>query len=161
MSKGLSEMLGYEYNKVDNIVSPTKEKQSLVHLDIVNNVVKTLFELHDGLVELIPFNSYSYTGSNVCDLQRSFYSLYAYYDIVEPTVVEDVKVPLLGWVNISGKQEKTVNKIYETVQFVPLHRKQFESIDINIRDDTGRSVPFQLGKVIVTLHFCEKKPPYF
>ena len=164
MSKGLADLLGFEYSKFDNIVKPIKEKSSTgmqSRSDLANNVVETLFELPDEQVELIPFNSYSYTGSKVCDLQRGFYSLYVYCDIVEPTVVGDVKVPLLRCVNISGKHEETVDRIYETVHYVPLHRKQFDSIDINIRDDTGRSVPFQRGKVIVTLHFRMKKPPYF
>ena len=164
MSKGLAELLGFEYSKFDNIVLPIKEKSSTgvqPRSDLANNVVETLYELPDGQVELIPFNSYSYTGSKVCDLQRGFYSLYVYCDIVEPTVVGDVKVSLLRSVNISGKHEETVDRIYETVHYVPLHRKQFDSIDINIRDYTGRSVPFQRGKVIVTLHFRMKKPPYF
>ena len=164
MSKGLADLLGFEYSKFDNIVKPIKEKSSTSmqsRSDLANNVVETLFELPDGQVELIPFNSYSYTGSKVCDLQRGFNSLYVYCDIVEPTVVGDVKVPLLRCVNISGKHEETVDRIYKTVHYVPLHRKQFDSIDINIRDDTGRSVPFQRGKVIVTLHFRMKKPPYF
>ena len=164
MSKGLADLLGFEHSKFDNIVKPIKEKSSTgmqSRSDLANNVVETLFELPDGQVELIPFNSYSYTGSKVCDLQRGCYSLYVYCDIVEPTVVGDVKVPLQRCVNISGKHEETVDRIYETVHYVPLHRKQFDSIDINIRDDTGRSVPFQRGKVIVTLHFRMKKPPYF
>ena len=63
--------------------------------DLANNVIETLFEFSDGQVKLIPFNAYSYTGSKVCDLQRGFYSLYVYCDIVEPTVVGDVKVLLL------------------------------------------------------------------
>ena len=129
--------------------------------DLVNNVVETLYELPNGLVELIPLNLYSYTSSKVCDLQRDFYSLYVYCDIIEPTVAGDVKISLLRCVNISGKHGETVDRIYETVHYVSLHREQFDSIDMSIRDDTGRSVPFQRGKVIVTLHFRMKKPPCF
>ena len=97
----------------------------------------------------------------MCDLQRGFYSLYVYCDIVEPTVVGDVKVSLLICVSISGKHEEAVDRIYKTVHYMPLHRKQFNSIDINIKDDTGRLVSFQRGKVIETLRFRMKKPPYF
>ena len=103
----------------------------------------------------------SVTGSNVCDLQRGFYSLFVYCDVVEHVVVGDVKAPLLRTVNITGKEGLTVNRIFQTVQYVPVQRKQFSTIEIDIRDDTGRPVPFQRGKVIVTLHFRRKRPTYF
>ena len=101
------------------------------------------------------------TGTNVCDLQRGFYSLFVYCDVVEHVVVGDVKAPLLRTVNITGKEGLTVNRIFQTVQYVPVQRKQFNTIEIDIRDDTGRPVPFQRGKVIVTLHFRRKRPAYF
>jgi hypothetical protein len=94
-------------------------------------------------------------------LQRGFHSLFVYCDIAEHVVVGDVKVPLLRTVNISGKEGVMISKIYQTVQYVPIQRKQFDTIEIDIRDDTGRRVPFQRGKVIVTLHFRLKKPAYF
>ena len=103
----------------------------------------------------------SVTGSNVCDLQRGFYSLFVYCDVVEHVVVGDVKAPLLRTVNITGKEGLTVNRIFQTVQYVPVQRKQFSTIEIDIRDDTGRPVPFQRGKVIVTLHFRRKRLTYF
>ena len=149
MSKGLAELLGFEYSKFDSIILPIKEKLSTgvqPRSDLANNIVETLYELSDGQVELIPFNSYSYTGSKMCNLQRGFYSLYVYCDIVEPTVIRDVKVSLLRCVNISGKQEETVDRIYETVHYVPLHRKKFDSIDINIRHDTGDRFLFNAEK---------------
>ena len=71
MSKGLAELLGYEYSKLDNIVLPVTEKSSSgmqSRSDLANNVVETLFELSDGQVELIPFNAYSYTDLKVCYL---------------------------------------------------------------------------------------------
>ena len=103
----------------------------------------------------------SVTGSNVCDLQRGFYSFFVYCDAVEHVVVGDVKAPLLRTVNITGKEGLTVNRIFQMVQYVPVQRKQFSKIEIDIRDDTGHPVPFQRGKVIVTLHFRRKRPAYF
>ena len=61
----------------------------------------------------------SVTGSNVCDLQRGFYSLFVYCDVVEHVVVGDVKASLLRTVNITGKEGLTVNRIFQTVQYVP------------------------------------------
>jgi len=67
----------------------------------------------------------------------------------------------LRTVNIGGKEGLTINRIYQNVQYVPLHRKQFDTVEIDIRDDTGRRVPFERGKVVVTLHFRQRKPAYF
>ena len=95
----------------------------------------------------------SVTGSNVCDMQRGFYSLFVFCDVVEYVVVGDFKAPSLRTVNIISKEGLTINRIFQTVQYVPVQRKQFSTIEIDIRDDTGRPVPFQRGKVIVTFHF--------
>ena len=43
--------------------------------------------------------------------------------------------------------------MYQTVQYVSVQRCQFDAIKIDICDDTGRRVPFQQGKGIITLHF--------
>ena len=55
-----------------------------------------------------------------------------------------------------------VTRIYKTIQYSPVQRKHFDIIEVDIRESVGRKVPFQTGKVIVvTLHFCLKKPSYF
>ena len=76
-------------------------------------------------------------------------------------VVGDVKAPLLHTVKITGKEGLTVNRIFQTVQYVPVQGKQFRTIEIDIRGNTGHPVPFQRGKVIVTLPFWRKRPAYF
>ena len=76
-------------------------------------------------------------------------------------MVGDVKARLLRTVNIDGKDDKMVSRIYQTVQYVSVQRRQFDTMEIDIRDDTGRRVPFQQGKVIMTLHFRMRKPSYF
>ena len=81
--------------------------------------------------------------------------------VIDPTVVGDFKVPLLRSVNIDGRKGLIVSRIYQNIQYVPLHRKQFDTIEIDIRDDVGRKVPFERGKVIVTLYFRLRKPAYF
>ena len=89
-----------------------------------------------------PLQDTIYTGDNICDLQRGFYSLYVYCDIVEDVVVGDVKAPLLRVVNIKRKEESTGSRIYHNVQYVSVLRQQFDSIEIGIMNDTGRREPF-------------------
>ena len=92
----------------------------------------------------------SITGFNVCGLQRGFYSLFVYCDVVEHVVEVDVRALLLRTVYITGKEGLTVNR---TVQYVPVQQKQFSTIEIDIRDDSGSPMPYQRGKVIVIINF--------
>ena len=42
---------------------------------------------------------------------------------------------------------------FDHVQYIPIMSREFGTIETEIRDDTGRPVPFERGKVMVTLHF--------
>ena len=158
ISKPLAGLLGFEWTKrpefKDMLARPDCGKPSF-H-DYSGNR-----DSRDQFIEMSPLQDTYYTGDRVVDLQRGFYSLFVYCDIVEDVVVGDVKAPLLRTVNIDGKDDEMVSRIYQTVQYVSVQRRQFDAIEIDIRDDTGRRVPFQRGKVIVTLHFRMRKPSYF
>ncbi len=159
ISKPLAELLGFEWTKrpefKDLLNNPDMRKPTF------HDSARSRTDPNDQFIEMCPLQDTYYTGDNVCDLQRGFYSLYVYCDILEDVVVGDMKAPLLRTVNINGKDDKMVSRIYQTVQYVPVQRRQFDTIEIDIRDDTGRRVPFQRGKVIVTLHFRLRKPSYF
>jgi len=165
MSKGLAELLGFEWQSVEEAAKTTDAINSDVSLDdhqksMAKRAARRFTESTKDMVELTPGKPL-YTAERVCDLQRGFYSLFVYCDLVEPTVLGDTKVPLLRTVNISGKENLTVGRVYQNVQYIPVHRKQFDTIELDIRDDTGRKVPFERGKVVITLHFRLKKPSYF
>ena len=163
ISKPLAELFGFEWTKRPEFKLESKD---LLHnpdfgKPIFHDNTGSRTDPRDQYIEMSPLQDTYYTGDNVCDLQRGFYSLYVYCDILEDVVVGDVKAPLLRTVNINGKDDKMVSRIYQTVQYVTVQRRQFDTIEIDIRDDTGRRVPFQRGKVIVTLHFRLRKPSYF
>jgi hypothetical protein len=96
-------------------------------------------------------------GTRVVDVDRGFYSLYIYCSLLEPRLVGDSLVPLLRIVPIRGKDGDMITKIYENVHYMPVQQKHFNTVEIDIRNDTGRKVPFERGKVIVTLHFRKKR----
>ena len=100
-------------------------------------------------------------GRHAIDVDQGFYGLFVYCDILESIPVGDTRAPLLKIVDVSGKFGEIIHRIYSDPQYIPLGKKEFESIEINIRDDTGRLVPFQFGKVVMTLHFRRSKNPYF
>ena len=90
---------------------------------------------------------------SVVDLRRGFESLYVYSSIVETRIVGDKIAPLLRIVPITGSQGEMVTTRFDHVQYIPVLSREFSWVDTEIRDDTGRPVPSERGKVTVTLHF--------
>ena len=86
---------------------------------------------------------------------------YVYTDIIKSQYHGDVVVPLLRTVTVKGEHGSYVSKNFERQHYVPLNKKIFDMISINIRDEAGDLVAFELGKVIITLHFRRSKTQYF
>ena len=84
-------------------------------------------------------------------------SLYVYSDLIESRIVGDVSAPLLRIVPVLGKHGETVMKSYENVHYIPIQRRSFETVEIDIRDRTGKKVPFERGTLNVTLHFRRRR----
>jgi len=79
-----------------------------------------------------------------------------YTDIIEPRVVGDTLAPLLRLVPRGTYGEDSV-ETFKNIEYIPLRTKYFSTIEIDIRDDTGRPIPFERGKVVVTLHFRQRR----
>lgn len=90
------------------------------------------------------------------DLQNGFHSLYVYSDICEPQFVGDVMAPLLRTVALRGKRGEYISKIFDVPHYIPVALNGINSIEINIKDDTGEDVSFLDGKVVCKLHFRPK-----
>ena len=86
------------------------------------------------------------------------HSLYVYCDLLEPRVVGDRMTQLLRIVPATGESGEMVMRIYENGHYTPLQRKSFETVEIDIRDSTGKKVPFERGTLNVTLHFRRRQP---
>ena len=106
-------------------------------------------------------HSITLPANSVVDLRRGFESLYVYSIMVEPRVVGDKIVPLLRIVPITGQHGEMVTTRFEHVQYIPTMSREFGTIETEIRDDTGRPVPFERGKVTVTLHFRRRSTGLF
>jgi len=73
--------------------------------------------------------------------------MYIYSDIAEPQ-------PLLLIINTNIKEYGSSNvHIFQNPHYVPVQRKQFHQIIIDLIDSTGNPLPFQYGSVFVKLHF--------
>ena len=94
------------------------------------------------------------------DLQAGIHALYVYCDLLQFTYVGDIKAPLLRVVNSGGEAGDVVTRYYERPRYIPLQKKNFDSIQIIIRDDLGEKIQFEAGKVLLTLHFRRARNQY-
>lgn len=82
--------------------------------------------------------------------------LFVYCDIIEPQIIGDVMALLLRV--IPSDPTKYVYGSYTTQVFNPAHylrvmRREFDTIEIDIRTSTGLRIPFQFGTSCIKLHF--------
>ena len=89
------------------------------------------------------------------------YSVYVYCDILEHVPVGDTKAPLLRIVNKPSKSSGNVHRIFNPILYVPLQKKNIDTVKIDIMTDTGVPMPFRLGKSFVVLEFRRAIHSYF
>ena len=108
-----------------------------------------------------PHYYYIKTAEYVVDMAQGFYAIYVYTNVVKSRAVGLTVVPLLRAVPLEGKHGDVVSKSIDNVQYIPVLHKEFTTIEIDIRHDAGRRVPFDRGRVTVTLHYRKRKPSFF
>ena len=101
------------------------------------------------------------TAERQVDLEYGFQDLFIYYDIIQSQYVGDALAPLLRIVPVEGKVGERESKSFLRPQYLPVSRKQFETVKVDIKTDTGESVPFELGSLLLTPHFRQSVPQYF
>jgi len=100
-------------------------------------------------------------GSDVGDVNGGVHALYVYCDLAESVPVGDIEAPLLRVVSAKGEKGEMQQRNFDQLMYIPLQKKHFDSVEIFIRDDLGNPIPFESGKLLVTLHFRRSKNPYF
>lgn len=82
--------------------------------------------------------------------------LMLYTDICEPYVTGDVQAKLLRAISLN-MDEFTYGGIkiknFSPPMYIPLLINSFQTIEIDIRDQRGNSIPFDFGTLTATLHF--------
>jgi len=89
------------------------------------------------------------------------HSVYVYCDILEHVAVGDTKAPLLRIVDKPRKRYENVHQIMNPILYVPLQKKNFDTVEINIMTDAGVPVPFRSGKAFVVLELRRAVHSYF
>ena len=89
------------------------------------------------------------------------HSAYVYCDLLEHVTVGDTKAPLLRIVDRPSQKRGNIHRVLNPILYVPLQKKCFDTVEINIMTDTGVPVPFLFGKSFVVLEFRRTVHPYF
>jgi uncharacterized protein (UPF0248 family) len=105
------------------------------------------------------FTAGEYVSDWVADVKKGLNSLYVYCPLVEPRMVRDAQVPLLRIVPVEGRDGEMITRVFDPIQYYPLLPRRFQTVEIDIRDDTGSVVRFERGRVVVTLH-CRKRKEF-
>jgi hypothetical protein len=105
------------------------------------------------------FPAAEYVSDWVADVKKGLNSLYVYCPLVELRMVGNSQVPLLSIVPVEGRDGEMITRVFDPIQYCPLLQRRFQTVVIDIRDDTGSIVPFERGRVVVTLH-CRKRKEF-
>jgi hypothetical protein len=106
-----------------------------------------------GFGNVGPYPDGTYTADNTFNVNDGSHLMYVYCDIASFTPVGHVKAPLLRVCSVSGKYGDTVRTIFTHPHYVPVARREIETVEININNELGKPMPFVFGKSVVTLHF--------
>ena len=101
-----------------------------------------------------------FKGMNASDIDYGMHALYVYCDVLEHTPVGDTLAPLLRIVEVDGEHGNTIHRNYDNPRYVPVQKRNFSSLEIDIRTNAGEAVPFERGPSVVILHFRQAKRPY-
>jgi hypothetical protein len=52
-------------------------------------------------------------------------------------MVGDAQVPLLRIVPVEGRDGEMITRVFDPIQYCPLLQRRFQTVEIDIRDDTG------------------------
>jgi len=87
------------------------------------------------------------------NLLSNIRSVYVYCDLLEHVPVGDTKAPLLRIVDKSTEPEGNVHRVFNPTLYVPLQKKCFDNVEIDMIIDTGDPVPCLSGKSFVVFKF--------
>jgi hypothetical protein len=87
------------------------------------------------------------------DVNRGLNLVYVCCDTAADSTVCDIKAPLLRVCNFSGEHGRVVHDTNVRLHYVPVGRRDFDTVEIAINKVIDESMPIEFGKSVVTLHF--------
>ena len=99
---------------------------------------------------------HKYTAyESIPDQLNNIKALFIYSDICEKQHVGDSMSQLLRTVCVENNHKfgDYINATFTQPHYVPVNKNTFQTIELQICDDTGANVLFSSGKIIAKLHF--------
>jgi hypothetical protein len=93
------------------------------------------------------------TGHVAFDANRKMNLIYVYCDVAADCSVGDARAPLMRVCNVSGERGRAVHVVYVRPHYVPVGRREFDTVKISINNEAGSPMPFEFGKSVVVLQF--------
>ena len=104
---------------------------------------------------------YKHSKSNVWGSisKTSFQNIYVHCNIVEPVYVGSQMAKVILTHGVNTDKQAVEDVFIPHLVFYRLSQFEFQDIEIDIRDNLGRPIPFQGGDVTATLYFRQKQLP--
>ncbi|KAI1690601.1 hypothetical protein Ddc_24826 [Ditylenchus destructor] len=87
------------------------------------------------------------------DLRGGIDQLYVYTNVCQDMIVGDRLTNMIRNVSVSGKPGQVIEKIYDSPIYNKIMHHSLDEIEVDIRTNDGRPIPFETGEVTVTLFF--------
>jgi len=128
-------------------------------------------DFSEGLNEELGFKHTMFHLSPVSFAPKSFVSrqletnlkcisaLFIYCNIIDYQFIGNTYAPLLRTILVNENSDnygKYIDHIFSKPHYIPVSVNTIDTIEINIRDDTGAPIHFEAGKILVKLHFKPK-----
>ena len=150
LSIGLSIRPIFLYDEKNHKVCVLLQPHTTLNLD---RHLANILGFHDSTINNFSNEVERIEATAVSDIAGCLQRLYVYTDVIENTLVGDAEVPLLRVVETHGKFEEVIHQSFALPSYVPLRKKSFDSIEIDIKDVYDNPVSFENGVVVVMLHF--------
>ena len=137
------------------------EQFSMLGLDEYTTTLPWTAEELEEEIKILPFLTFTVKARtdkviSWCPSHLSFQTIYIYSDVVASQVVGDVRANLLRVIAPKGSHGDVISENFEHLFYNDVRIKSFNTIEILLRGDTGRAIPFLGGVGEVTLHFRKK-----
>jgi hypothetical protein len=130
----------------------------------IRNAEDTTVLLSSDLLEFLGFRrkmmmkkDVDYLAPMEFDLNRGLRLMYVYCDVAADVAVGDAMAPLMRVSNVHGEHGRNVRVTYPRPHYVPVRRREFDTIGISINNELGKPMPFDFGRTVITLHFRRRR----
>ena len=160
----LTHLLSKDDGFKDSIHFIYKPRRHKVVLEIKSKYI--IIKISPKLRRILGFEDETLSGykqphisKEIIDLTDGFTHLYIYTNLAEYRSVGHDMLPLLRVIPVKKTEKDAIISLvtFETVHYSMVTRRLYDTIEIDIRTDTGESVKFERGHILVTLHLRQKK----